>query len=150
MGMEPFDTTKAQQVWQRVQNRDASPLRRDPAESLRLCMAQQGRYFHLAQISPGRYRERFREYGRQSRQWGNCLRGIYRMADLHPRNAPEDFHSSGVLRQMLEQAIQSERRLTAEFSGLIGDGEWGRVYALLAQQSVARCLGLLEILGAME
>lgn len=148
MNMASFDTEKARQVWQRVQDRGVPPLhRQNPGELLGLSWIQERLYWQLGQGLPAGLAGRFRDYARQSRSWGDCLRGICCLADIHPRQERQRPVQPEPAREILKRALAGERQLVTEFASRTADGDWGRVYELLGKQATIRCTGLLEILG---
>lgn len=145
MHMESLE--KARQVWQRVQDRGTPPLlRRDPVELLGLSRQQEGLYSRLGQGMPGQA-PRFRDYARQSRRWGDCIRGSLRLAERHPREVPMPVMPPEPAGEMLKRALAGERQLLGELNALKGEGDLVRVWEVLEVQAANRCAGLLELLG---
>lgn len=151
MNMEQFDREKAARVWQRVQNREVpEPLRQDPGVLIRAVAEQSAYYRGLSRAMPGKYAERFREYGFRQQKTGDCLKGICRLSGITPKLGAAVPVPQEPARRMLEKCCHGERRLVGEYTARMADPDWGRVYAALASEAAQRCGWLLEILGSLH
>lgn len=143
--MEKINEALQARVWQRVQGK-AVPAGSETPQQLAGELAL--RYRQLSSQMPGQG-EQFRHLSGQIRKTQACLAGLCRIRGCADANAVPAAGKEDP-RHRITKCCHLERRLGEALDQLSSDGEWGKLYGLLAEQASQRCMTLLEILGSLQ
>ena len=149
--MENYDPEAAARVWQRVQGKDC---RGEALSNLPEMIAGEWQdaavYLRLSRKFSGKEAGYLRKMFEEEQSHAACLKGIYtlltgqRLESFTPSVPQEPV--SATLRRCYGREMQS----LAQYERWAAHGEYGPVFASLAQQERAHCAALLEILGNLK
>ena len=150
--MKGYDPQKAAQVWERVQGQKREPERQPGDELPALIMAAQTAamtFAHLARQASVKEAAVLQRLAREEQAHAACLKGMYiLMTGKKPevRTPPVEKETrETALRRCYGEQMRSMRACEARRE----DGEYGHVFARLAQQEREHCCALLELIGSL-
>ena len=149
--MEKYDAEAAARVWQRVQGKTAQ---NEDLNSLPAMIAGEwwdgATYLRLSRQFSGKEAGILRKMFEEEQSHAACLKGIYTLLtgqrlESFTLSVPQE-PVSAALRRCYGREMQS----LAQYERWAAHGEYGPVFAGLAQQERAHCAALLEILGNLK
>ncbi len=146
--MEQFDREKAKRVWQRVQA--GSPMKEVAMSEGALAAAEMGEsalYIKLSQRMRGGDSQVLRKIAMEDRQHAGILRGICRMNGGENIPKPGNVLQTGSLGQQLRVCYGRKMQIAAEYEKRMEDGQFGNVFAKLAENERSHCRSLLMLIG---
>lgn len=146
--MEQFDREKAKRVWQRVQS--SGPMPEFTMSEAALAASEMGEsalYIRLSQRMRGSDSQILRKIAMEDRQHAGILQGICRMKGMGNIKKPGNMVQTGPLAQQLRLCYGRKMQLAAEYEKRITDGQFGNVFAKLAEAERSHCRSLLMLIG---
>lgn len=141
---------KTQRVWQRVQGEASAPDYKWIPELIAQEKAGSAVYLHLSHHFGGKEGAMLRRMFEEEQVHISCLRGIYRLitgercqVHINP-TSPEDPSVS------LRHCYGREMRCLSVYEAHSADGEYGPVFAQMAQQKKEHCKNILHLIGKMD
>ena len=144
--MNTIDPQQAGRVWQRVRSGDRLS---DRELQTMICEAwtMASTYLKLSRQLSGRAAATLRRLYEQQQANAACLKGIYSLiTGTHPavKALPvQGQEPTAVLRRLYGKSMQA----LANYEAKAGDGEYGPVFARLADREKDHCRILLELIG---
>lgn len=152
--MNTYDPQKAARVWQRVQNQTAQPEQSRPESSLKGLIMEEwisaATYLQLSRQLPSREASVLQRLFREEQTHAACLKGIYTLitGEKAAVSAPAPVKEPPEL--TLRKCYVREMRSLKEYEARMDDGDYGPVFAKLAEQEREHCRTVLELIGGLQ
>ncbi len=150
--MAHYDPEMAKRVWSRVQS--STPTEGEGSAPLAELMEGAGTcaaaYRQLSLRMQGDAVQALRRMSGEERRFAACLRGICILQNGACPGAQPPTPPQGSPQALLRQCYSRERAALDACKKLSTGGEFGPVFAALAERKLAHCVTLLELLGNMK
>lgn len=146
----------AARVWQRVQNTQTVPVKEpEGRESMLQAMIMEEwisamTYLQLSRQVSAREASALQRLHREEQTHMACLKGIYTLITGEKPIVHTPPVSREPLELMLRKCYAREMRSLKEYEARAQDGEYGHVFAKLAEQEREHCRAVLELIGGLQ
>ena len=147
--METIDSTRAAQVWQRVQGK-AQPKEQGLLAMIAGEWTDATTYLLLSRHFQGKAGAALRKMYEEEQAHTACLKGIYTLITGTRPSVKATPPSSGDPESILRCCYGREMQCLVQYEARASDSEYGPVFTRLAAQEREHCRTILELIGNLK